>query len=356
MATFSWFASGHQFDAQFFNQMLQGESGNEFTADNPSYIKFIDIHTGKTLYHSSNLKSESFTLDQTDTETIQQGQNVFRTYQQDGTLQVRTLTFPIRDHAHAIIAIAQIGGSRASINEMQRVLLLFLAAGMLVAALLAYVIGSLVANRELRPLSNLSSTMLDFSVDSLGVRLAPTSSATEIQQLTYAFNHMTERLEKSFQLQHRFVADISHELRTPLTAIRGQIDILLMDPDLQGTAHQDVQEINIELRRVSWLLTNLLLMARAEVGIVPALDEKHVQVVELDTLLIEILRQLQGDKQPVMLEMGQLEQLSVRGDRDLLKHMILNICDNALQYTLPGGHIFVELTMHQDPPHSIDSE
>ncbi|GLV59262.1 hypothetical protein KDH_60890 [Dictyobacter sp. S3.2.2.5] len=354
IATTSWFAAGHRFDAQFFNQMLQGVPGNEFTVDNPSYIKFIDIHSGRTLYHSANLQSESFILNQADTKTILQGQNVFRTYQQDSSLQVRTLTFPIRDHARAVIAIAQVGSSLAPISEMQRVLLLFLGIGMLVAALLAYVIGSLVTNRELRPLSDLSSTMLDLSAESLGARLSPTSSATEIQQLTDAFNHMTERLEKSFQLQRRFVADVSHELRTPLTTIRGQIDILLMDPDLKGTAQHDVQEINVELRRVSWLLTNLLLMARAEVGIIPELDEKHVQAVELDTLLIEILRQLQGDRQAVELRMGQLEQLGVRGDRDLLKHMIVNICDNALQYTQPGGHIFVELTTQQEPPSCID--
>ncbi|GHO83159.1 sensor histidine kinase [Dictyobacter formicarum] len=355
MATTIWFSSGHQLDAQFFSQLLQGEPGNEFTADNPSYIKFIDIRTGKTLYHSYNLKSESFTLDQADAKMIQQGQNVFRTYQQDESQQVRTLTFPIWNHAHAIIAIAQVGGSLASINEMQHILLLFLGGGMLAAALLAYVISSVVANRELRPLSNLSTTLLDLSADGPGVRLAPTSSATEIQQLTDAFNQMTERLESSLQLQRQFVADISHELRTPLTNIRGQIDILLMDRDLKADVYRDVRAINIELKRVSWLLTNLLLIARAEVGIVPELSEKHVQAVEIDTLLIEILRQLQGDKQTVVLEMGQLEQTSVKGDRELLKHMILNILDNALHYTLDGGRVSVELTTQHDFPGSVNS-
>lgn len=353
MATTIWFSSGHQFDPQFFSQMLQGEPGNEFTADNPSYIKFIDIRTGKTLYHSSNLKSESLTFNQADAKTIQQGQNVFHTYQQDGRPQVRTLAFPIRNHAHAIIAIAQVGRSFASINEMQQALLLFLGGGILAAALLAYVIGSVVTNRELRPLSNLSSTLCDLSADGLGVRLAPTSSATEIQQLADAFNQMTERLESSFQLQRHFVADISHELRTPLTTIRGHIDILLMDPELKSEIYRDVQEINVEVRRVSRLLTNLLLMARAEVGIVPELSEKHAQAVEIDTLLIEILRQLQGDKQTVVLEMGQLAQANVQGDRELLKQMILNIIDNALRYTPAGGSIFVELTTKDDLPDSV---
>ena len=49
--------------------------------------------------------------------------------------------------------------------------------------------------------------------------------------LADTFDAMLERLESAFQQQRNFVLDMSHELRTPLTALRGNIDVLLMDKE-----------------------------------------------------------------------------------------------------------------------------
>ncbi|GAC1357020.1 MAG: hypothetical protein PVS3B1_05240 [Ktedonobacteraceae bacterium] len=239
-------------------------------------------------------------------------------------------------------------------NKVQNTLLIILGVGTLSAALCAYGISSAMIRRELHPLSALSSTLCTLSADGLGACLISTSSATEIQQLTDAFNQMTKRLEASFHLQRDFVADVSHELRTPLTTIRGHLDVILMDPALQGNLYQDMQHIHTEVGRVSRLLTNLFMITRAEVGILPELSEKYVRFVEVDTLLVEILRQLQRDKQGVALQLGKLEQGRVQGDIDLLKQMILNIVDNALYYTPPGGSVSIELTTTSAIPVSLE--
>lgn len=351
-----WLSTGHQFDERFYRQLARGTPGDEFTADKPTYIKLLDPRTGKSFYHSANLNSEHLTLSRADVQSALHGQKILRTYVQGDRQQVRTLTFPLQDANHTVVAIVQVGLSQDAINGAQNNLLLIFGVGTVAAALLAYVVGMTVTRRELRPLSDLSSTLYDLSADGLGVSLAPASTATEIQQLTEAFNRMTKRLEASFRLQRDFVADISHELRTPLTTIRGQVDILLLDPQLQGDAYQDVRRIQTELARVSRLLTNLFIMARAEVGILPELDDRHVQVIEVDTLLVEALRQLGKDRQEVALEIEKLEQAHIRGDSDLLKQMIMNIVENALQNTPAGGRVLLELSATHDLPDHIKGD
>ncbi len=166
---------------------------------------------------------------------------------------------------------------------------------------------------------------------------------TEVRQLAEAFNQMLNCLEASFALQRAFVADVSHELRTPLTSIRGQIDVLLLNPALGDEIRQDVQYIQAELSRLSRLVYNLLTDARAEVGTLPQVSQENTQQVELDALLIEIVHQVRFLNRRVRLSFGQLEQGSVLGSRDLLKQLFLNIVDNALTYTPDGGHVLLEL-------------
>jgi two-component system OmpR family sensor kinase len=66
--------------------------------------------------------------------------------------------------------------------------------------------------------------------------------------------------------------DVSHELRTPLTSLRGQIEVLFMDSDLSEGVGQDLRQIQAELVHLSRIVSNLLSMARAEIGVLPPYD------------------------------------------------------------------------------------
>ena len=80
------------------------------------------------------------------------------------------------------------------------------------ATVLVYAVGYWLSSRELQPLSLLSSTMQSLSEQKLQVRLpVPKPRSEEAQNLTDAFNQMSERLENAFTLQRSFVGDVSHE-------------------------------------------------------------------------------------------------------------------------------------------------
>jgi signal transduction histidine kinase len=149
---------------------------------------------------------------------------------------------------------------------------------------------------------------------------------------------MLARLDKAFEEQKIFLLDISHELRTPLTALRGNIDVMLMDDSLAPEVREHLERISSEVARLIRLTANLLYVASADVG-----REPERRPVELDVLCLEVYRQARDLRDDVKLTLGGEDQVIVMGDRDLLKQMVLNLVDNGLKYARSGGHVSLKL-------------
>lgn len=340
-ATRMWTAAGQPYDEAFFQRLVQGRKGDEFN-QNQVAIKLIDWRNGQTLARSPNLGQEKLAFQLSDLETTDRGTGVTITRQDEAGRQVRLLTFSLQDEQGQFLAIAQVSQSLESIEQTRIIILTAIVLSCLMATILVYGVGYWLSSRELQPLSLLASTMQSLSEQKLQMRLPdPKPRTEEVQKLTDAFNQMSKRLENAFVLQQSFVGDVSHELRTPLTAIRGQVDVLLMDPGLTGQARADVQQINGELGRLSRLVSNLLTSARAETGILPQLYPTR-KPVELDEVLFEIARQGRFLNPKVELVLGNLSQLQVPGDSDLLRQLLLNLVDNAMVYTPAGGRVTLE--------------
>ena len=159
----------------------------------------------------------------------------------------------------------------------------------------------------------------------------------DVGDLVISVNQTLERLESLFTSQQRFLADVSHELRTPLTVIKGNVDLIRKfkeaDEDLLNSIDQ-------EAGRLNRLVSGLLMLAQAESGKLPL----NFGRVELDLLLTEVFtetRVLAGSK--VKLHLNQIDEAIVKGDRDRLKQVILNLVANAIQYTPHGGDVFLTL-------------
>jgi signal transduction histidine kinase len=127
-----------------------------------------------------------------------------------------------------------------------------------------------------------------------------------------------------------------------------------MNPDLSEDVRQDAQQIRAELIRLSQLVTNLLAMARVEAGAFPDVEASSAQRVELDLLLVEIARQARFLSQQVSVYLGQLQQICVMGEKDLLKQMLLNIVENALIYTSAEGVVELDVLEANDLPPTLD--
>ncbi|HTI13755.1 MAG TPA: ATP-binding protein [Dictyobacter sp.] len=353
--THAWEAGNHPFNGTFQDSLVKANEGNTFT-ETPIYIKLLDPTNGQLLKRSADLGQVRLPVNQADVSSAQQGKDVLSTIRDNEHHQVRILTFPIHDTYHHTVVIAQVAQSLNFVDQVRNVLLLLLGIGGGCIVLIASWMEIYLINRELRPLHLLVKNMQDLNVQELGKRLPFSAQASEIRTLTRAFNQMSERLQASFSLQRDFLADVSHELRTPLTALKGQIDVLLLNPALQEDARQDAQLIHAEIERLTRLINSLLFDARAEVGLLPQLTEERLQTIELDELCIKVARQARFLNQEVAIKFEELQQVSTVGDPDLLKEVCFNIVDNALRYSRPGDTVLLSVTSVQALPASAQRQ
>jgi heavy metal sensor kinase len=261
-----------------------------------------------------------------------------------GGADVRLVSAPIMLEDN-LIGVVQVGRSLSEMQRTLRALLYLLLGGTVLGLLVAMGVGGFLAKRALAPV-DAATRAAQSIVDAQGLsqRLDYHDPPDEIGRLILTFNRMLERIELLFRLQQRFTADVSHELRTPLTTIRGYLD-LVARAELDGDLAERAQVLRIaqeEVERMSRLVADLLLLAQADAGV--KLDKISV---ELDTLLLDVYRQEKPLAGGVRFHLGAEDQAVVMGDPDRLKQLLLNLVDNALKYTLPGGQVTLGLSREE---------
>ncbi len=231
----------------------------------------------------------------------------------------------------------QIAQSLRTVDAAMDRLLKIMIVGGAIALIAALLLGDYLTKRALQPVDTIAQTAQQIAAaDDLSRRIPYNGPPDELGQLTRTFNDTLERLEKLFNVQRRFVADVSHEMRTPLTTIRGNVDLIRRF----GYDEEAVAAIDGEARRMSRLVEDLLLLAKADAGRLPLENA----VVELDTLVLEVYNQARLFGEGVHVKLGAMDQLQVEGDADRLKQLLLNLVSNGIKYTPEGGSVTLSVT------------
>jgi heavy metal sensor kinase len=252
-----------------------------------------------------------------------------------GSEMFRVATYPVIRNDRVVGAL-QVGLSMDDVDGTLWTLLKVLM--VLTPALLVLASGGglFLANRALAPIYQITRTAQRISAENLGGRIGLHSSNDEVGRLAHTFDAMLARLEAAFERQRRFTADASHELRTPLTAILGQIDVALERPREAEAYRTTLTTIREQSQRLARLIGDLLFLARADAPSAPIAAE----AIDLGALLPAVLAQLD----PLTTERELISEpvsgpLAVYGHEDHLIRLFLNLLDNAIRYTPPGGRI-----------------
>jgi two-component system, OmpR family, sensor kinase len=259
-----------------------------------------------------------------------------------GETHMRVLSAPIAvsDQQVGYLQVAaSLDGVDESLHQLGALMLLGGAIGVAAAA----VVGAFLARQALQPIDRITQTAAAIArARDLDRRVMQPTQLDEVGRLAETFNFMLDRLEGLFKSQQRFIADISHELRTPLTTIRGNIDLLRR---MGGADPASIDAIRSESDRMIRLVGDLLLLAQADAGL-PMRNE----AIEIDRLAGEVVRQLQviAGAVTVSLRTVAAQPLVVNGDADRLRQLLLNLTDNAIKYTPPGGQVIVRVTCETD--------
>jgi heavy metal sensor kinase len=201
--------------------------------------------------------------------------------------------------------------------------------------------GYLLAGRTLRPLRSMAEQARRITDSNLHTRVQIGRAAEEMETLVASFNELLSRLDQSFEGMRRFVADASHELRTPISVIRGEADVALSAERTPEEYRESLAVILDESRRISRLVDDLLNLARADAGKVN-LQPRDLYLNELLTDCCRSAQPLAGVRR-IAIECRSGEDLPYRGDEDLLRRLVMNLLDNAIRYTPPGGRISAEV-------------
>lgn len=265
------------------------------------------------------------------------GKQRFNSFEEHGET-MRILTLPIKSGSEVVGAL-QIGLSLEDVNKTLKALLV----GMLILApatlILASGGGFFVAHRALAPIDKITRAAQQISAEDFSRRIGLHGPDDEVGRLARTFDDMIGRLQSAFEQQRRFTADASHELRTPLTAMIGQIDVVLERPREAENYRNTLVTVREQAQRLARMANDLLFLARSDVQPKPSTPE----AIDLGHLLPAIVAQLepltQARGQRVALELPSSPV--VHGNEDDLIRLFLNLIDNAIRYTPPGGLITV---------------
>ncbi len=179
------------------------------------------------------------------------------------------------------------------------------------------------------------------------VRVTPLKrEEAEVDGVLLHFSDITH-LREAEEMRSNFVANVSHELRTPLTALSGFIETL------RGPAKDDAEArdrflgiMDVEASRMNRLVQDLLSLSRVE-------SEERVRPSE-DVNLMHVLQSVKATLRPqsedrtcdVVIETDAAhEDLTIRGDKDQLTQVFMNLTENAIKYGKEGKPVTLRMSL-----------
>ncbi len=179
---------------------------------------------------------------------------------------------------------------------------------------------------------------------SFAVTSAPVRSNASTTGAVMVLHDITEirRLERA---RRDFVANISHEFRTPLTAIQGFSETLLEGAlDDPNNSRRFIQIIYDHALRLGRLTDDLLRLARIEAGQL----QLEIQPISIANLIEPCLEttHVKAKQKELVLEAEYAPDLPMlEGDFRSLQETLLNLLDNAIRYSSPGGRIHINASL-----------
>lgn len=246
-------------------------------------------------------------------------------------VHMRMISAPISDVEGAF----QVARSLEEVDEALQGLTAVLVVVSIGGALVAGVLGLVVARSALGPLGRLTKAAEHVAeTQELGSHIE-VDREDEVGRLAEAFNAMLAALEQSRVQQQRLVRDAGHELRTPLTALRTNIEVLAradrMPPDDRRRLLDDV---TLELSELSNMVGELV-----ELAADPSSAEEPVVNVRLDEIVQDVADRYRRRSETEI--MVHAQNSCVTGRPAMLERAVSNLMDNATKWNSNGEPIEV---------------
>jgi PAS domain S-box-containing protein len=177
------------------------------------------------------------------------------------------------------------------------------------------------------------------------VHISPVFTGEKFIGSVSVFRDITRDVEAD-RMKREFVSSISHELRTPLTPIKGFVDMLLMGAtgEISDQQKQVLGTIKDNVTRLTSLVEDVLKISKIDAG----REKLQLEQLDLNELVAASLEQLQSKERnkTKKLKIGfekNADAPALEADREKIEKVIMNILDNAFNYTRKGGKISIDI-------------
>ncbi|MEO5894979.1 MAG: ATP-binding protein [Vicinamibacterales bacterium] len=201
--------------------------------------------------------------------------------------------------------------------------------------------GLVIARRALAPMDRIRTTLEAIQAEDLSRRIDVHPREVELGQLVATLNRLLDRLARAFASLREFAGDASHQLQTPLTVMKGSIDVALSVPR-DSTAYREVlEEVAHQADTISSILTDLRALSLADVPVL-ATGAQPLPLSEIVGEAGDLLVAL-AEPSELAVDLSIEPGILVRGDAVRLQQVVLNLGENAVKYSRPGGRITIRL-------------
>jgi signal transduction histidine kinase len=200
-----------------------------------------------------------------------------------------------------------------------------------------------MSRRINRRIEAINETSREIMNGDLSRRIPDRGSGDEFDKLSEQLNAMLDRIEELMEGVRHVTDNIAHDLRTPLTRLRTRLEMLqsAAGEDLDGAG---VAECIAESDQLLQTFNALLRIARIE-----SHGPRKSASVALDQIAGDVVDMYQAvaEEKNVALE-ADVVPVTVAGDRDLLFQALVNLVDNGIKYTPPGGSVTLAVAVDGD--------
>ncbi len=177
-------------------------------------------------------------------------------------------------------------------------------------------------------------TFADYSEGSLSILTA------EIQKMTIRLREQNSALKEDKAFMKESMEDIAHQLRTPLTSMI-LLTEMLRDPELSPQLRSAyMQELNLLLTRMNWLIDTMLGLSRIDAGAVKFRRQEIScrELISAATEPISVSLELKG----ITVDTDIAGEPRFFGDLQYFTEALLNILKNCMEHTPEGGRIAIK--------------
>ncbi|MGD1905623.1 MAG: sensor histidine kinase [Leptolyngbyaceae cyanobacterium] len=222
------------------------------------------------------------------------------------------------------------------------------AAGSAGVVVLVAIVLTLYVRRSLQPIQDISQRLATVSGESLEeTRLQLDQAPTEVKELAQTLDNTLVRLNGVWEQQRRLLTDVSHELRTPLTLVQGYLQSTLRRCSTLTEIQRDgLETAASEADRTIRILQDLMVLARAGNGHL----HLNLERIDLKGLVLEAVAMADAARDDDAAAGERIEAqietapLFVRADANALRQSLVNLIDNALNYSPSHETVIVRLT------------